>query len=162
MWNEVVCGQTSGIGARRLASVSRLFAALALAHEDNNTPPAPPAEPAAEAEPADPEATWSYGMYGHGLAQNGMGGPEEPEDYRCCECGHWVPEWTKLDGLPDPWGYAMKMSTVRAARTWLATYDPEGPWAWHPQQVEMKADMDFVVASWPGEVCGECWDEWQG
>ena len=81
---------------------------------------------------------------------------------RCCECGCWVPEWTALDGLPDPWGYAMKMSTVRAARAWLATYDPEGPWAWHPQQVEMKADMDFVVASWPGEICGECWDEWRG
>jgi hypothetical protein len=148
----------SGVAARRLASVARLFAELALAHEDNNVPPAPPAIPGAE--PDDPEATWDYAWYG--LAFNGAGGPEEPEDYRCCECGCWVPEWTELDGLPDPWGYAMKMSTVRTARAWLATYDPEGPWAWHPQQVEMKRDMDLVVERWPGEVCGECWDEWQG
>ena len=144
-----------GIAARRLAGVARIFVALAAEHEDNMTPDdAPPAD-----EPYDPEATWPYTYL---LALNGVGGPDEPEDYRCCECGCWVPEWTALDGLTDPWGYAMKMSTVRAARAWLATYDPEGPWAWHPQQVEMKADMDFVDASWPGEVCGECWDEWRG
>ena len=58
----------------------------------------------------------------------GRGGGEEPEDYRCCECGCWVPEWTALDGLPDPWGYAMKMSTVRAARAWLGVLVRGGCW----------------------------------
>ena len=73
-----------------------------------------------------------------------------------------MPEWTPLDGLWDPWGYALKMSTVRAARTWLASYDPAGPWAWHPVEEETRENMELVVARWPGEVCGECWDEWKG
>ena len=80
----------------------------------------------------------------------------------CCECGQWVPDWTALNGLTDPWGYALKLSTVRIARHWLATVDHGDPFGWHPAHIETQQSFEAVVELWPGDVCGECWDEWQG
>ena len=73
-----------------------------------------------------------------------------------------MPEWEKLVGLYDPWGYELNLSTVRHARAWLSHYEPDGEWAWHPAMEETHSSMQRIIAEWPGDVCALCWEEWQG
>ena len=56
------------------------------------------------------------------------------------------------------------MSTVRTARDWLANAaaPEDAEWGWHPVYQETYQDMTDVVDLWPGDVCGECWAEWDG
>ena len=87
--------------------------------------------------------------------------PDEPDDYFCCECGRWVPEYVALDrALLDPWGYALKKSTMRMALNWLAERISASEWDWHPVEIEMRRDMRATIAMWPGDVCRDCWAEW--
>ena len=137
VWRVIVLERTDGIRARRLAGVSRMFNELAVEHEDNRVP-----DSTAATEPYDPEATWEYGAYPWASE------PDEPEDYRCCECGFWVPEWERLEGLLDPWGYALTLSTVRGARAYLAADASE------PGDAATRQNMQAAVAAWPGRSAG--------
>ena len=127
--------QRSSIVARYAAALSRDCREWARTHEDLNVP---------EGVGATPPAA-------------GGGQPVEPDDYMCCECGAWTPSYTPLEGITDPWGYEIKWSTVRNARDWLDLHSPDWPWAWHPVDIDVRGDMERVVASWPGNVCGACW-----
>jgi len=133
-------GAYGGISARRAAGVGRVFAHAARTHEDG----VPPTHAAVPVTP--PRA-------------------DEPDDYMCCECGRWWPCFEPLsEAFTDPWGHALKMSTVRTARDWLANAaaPEDAEWGWHPVYQETYRDMTDVVDLWPGDVCGECWAEWDG
>ena len=47
----------------------------------------------------------------------------------------------------EPWGGALKLSTVRMARAWLANPDGGGP--------ALARDMQAIVDAWPGGVCAD-------
>ena len=126
VWGD---GPYGGIERKKLALTSRFFAREWRMHADSRPPP-----PAAGVLPL-PEA-------------------EEWDDYMCCECGRWWPCFVPLDeALLDPWGYALKQSTVRTARDWLARADPA--WDWHPAQEDTRTDMEAVVEQgWGVRVWG--------
>ena len=67
----------------------------------------------------------------------------EEDDYMCCECGTWVPAFAVLDErLRDPWGNALRQTTVDHARTFIRMVLESGPggwdWGWGvPVTIEM-------------------------
>ena len=97
---------------------------------------------------ADSQMTYSYG-------------PEEPDDYRCCECGRWVPDYADLHwNLLDPWGYGLCRSTYRHALIGLDEMERD-PLRVSPTGPD-REELEQVVRDWPGEVCSECYGEWTG
>ena len=135
-------GAYGGIRVRGIAQVGRVFARAWWTHEDRTPPPA---------------ASTLVHFVPHAAT--------EADDYRCCECGRW---WHASEPLSevvtDPWGHALMYSTVRLARNWIAnTAVPLNiEWSWHPVQIETYQDMIAVVEQWPGDVCGDCWEQWDG
>ena len=49
----------------------------------------------------------------------------------CCECGTWVTAFAVLDErLRDPWGNALRQTTVDHARTFIRMVLESGPGGW--------------------------------
>ena len=97
---------------------------------------------------ADSQGTYSYGQ-------------EEPDDYRCCECGRWVPDYADLHwGLLDPWGYVLCRSTYRHALLGLDAMERD-PLRVSPTGPD-REELEQVVRDWPGDVCPACYSEWTG
>ena len=90
----------------------------------------------------------------------------EEDDYTCCECGTWVPAFAVLDErLRDPWGNALRQTTVDHARTFIRMVLESGPggwdWGWGvPVTIEMSQRYNTTIHLWPEDVCSECWAEW--
>ena len=137
--------------AREMASVCRLFRELWVGHEDWIVPEAPVHIEGAES------PVWG----GH----DPLSGPEEPDDYMCCECGRWVPGYVPLhESVTNPWGYPLVRTTVTMAEKFFLNHPDSEAWqhGWHPGEVETRQDMAAVLALWPGDVCPDCYQQWTG
>ena len=142
LWRMVFSVHCDGLlRARRAASVSRMIAEIARTHED----------------------TVCGGEGGAVVVDREKW---EEDDYICCECGTCVPAFAVLDEqLRDPWGNALRRTTVDHARTFIRMVLESGPggwdWGWGvPVTIEMSQRYNAITHLWPGDVCSECWAEW--
>ena len=134
--------------ARNLRSVSRLFRDIHMRHQDWVRPPM--------TQFADDMAHAMEGAFAW-LHSNSVA-PEEPDDYRCCECGLWTPAYRPLIGLVDPYGYPLSRATVTGARNWLHLTQH----CTSPATTAHRPMAQAMVAMWPGDVCQACHEEWPG